>query len=323
VSDAVPPAGWYPDPERPGALRWWDGAAWTEHRHRREPPGPVAAAAPDTGAGRDDEGEPAWRAAPPPRPRPRDPVEPARQPAAAAQRPDVLPFGWAVIVVGVWLGMQVIAGIVLGIGVVVGGGDPTGPVGLSVLTVLSLGASLVGVLAILRWRLGSWPAVVGARAPSWGLVAAGGVIGGIAPVAIGFATDGLARLLEIALPETPSQAILADLVDAPGSVVWLTGVAVVAIAPVLEELVFRRAVHASLSARLPTGVAVLLSAVAFAVVHVELLFAGAFGLLQTVGLVVLGAVFALLYERADGAWPSIAAHAAFNAVSLAAVLAFT
>ncbi len=47
---ATAPASWYPDPWRPGGLRWWDGIQWTHQ------------ATPDVGRG--------WRARPPKAPPP-------------------------------------------------------------------------------------------------------------------------------------------------------------------------------------------------------------------------------------------------------------
>jgi hypothetical protein len=41
MSDVQTPAGWYPDPEDPAQLRYWDGTAWTDHRHPAEPVAPV------------------------------------------------------------------------------------------------------------------------------------------------------------------------------------------------------------------------------------------------------------------------------------------
>src|ERR1044071_4501713 len=35
-------AGWYPDPESPSELRYWDGQAWTNQRHPAPPPGTSA-----------------------------------------------------------------------------------------------------------------------------------------------------------------------------------------------------------------------------------------------------------------------------------------
>jgi hypothetical protein len=33
----TPPAGWFPDPEEPNLIRYWDGSAWTDQRMARQP----------------------------------------------------------------------------------------------------------------------------------------------------------------------------------------------------------------------------------------------------------------------------------------------
>ncbi len=40
MSETGPTPGWYPDAERAGGERWWDGSAWTEHRRAAGPPQP-------------------------------------------------------------------------------------------------------------------------------------------------------------------------------------------------------------------------------------------------------------------------------------------
>ncbi|MFG3249174.1 DUF2510 domain-containing protein [Streptomyces sp. NPDC048187] len=45
----TPPPGWYRDPTAPHQERWWDGAAWTEHRRAPEPTGHGPAVDPSQG----------------------------------------------------------------------------------------------------------------------------------------------------------------------------------------------------------------------------------------------------------------------------------
>ncbi|MER6353354.1 DUF2510 domain-containing protein [Streptomyces sp. NPDC001634] len=51
---STPPPGWYRDPSYPLTERWWDGAAWTDHRRQPEVPVPpmVPSRPPDGGGSR-------------------------------------------------------------------------------------------------------------------------------------------------------------------------------------------------------------------------------------------------------------------------------
>jgi hypothetical protein len=47
TNTSTAPPGWHPDPSNPGgALRWWDGSAWTTHTHQAVATAPRVVTAP-------------------------------------------------------------------------------------------------------------------------------------------------------------------------------------------------------------------------------------------------------------------------------------
>lgn len=87
------PAGWYPDPEQAGQLRYWDGAAWTDHRSPIQEPAapaapepPAAPAAPEPPSFAADSGS--HRAPDPePAPEPEEPRAPEPDPQSLTEQP--------------------------------------------------------------------------------------------------------------------------------------------------------------------------------------------------------------------------------------------
>lgn len=89
-----------------------------------------------------------------------------------------------------------------------------------------------------------------------------------------------------------------------GGVIGL--IAVVLVAPVVEEFIFRGLIMTRLAGAMPGWLAVMVSAAIFGVCHGHpVWFAYAF---------VLGAVFGFIDLRAGSIWPSILGHVAFNAI---------
>lgn len=88
----------------------------------------------------------------------------------------------------------------------------------------------------------------------------------------------------------------------------------VAWAPLLEEIVFRGVIYATMRRVLPARYAVPLSALLFATSHM-------YGLFATIEVVFGGVIFALAYERTRSLAPAIAAHAVANgSVAVGALL---
>lgn len=84
--------------------------------------------------------------------------------------------------------------------------------------------------------------------------------------------------------------------------------AVVVLAPLAEEALFRGLVYGGLRTRLPTWLAAVISAVLFGGAHMN---ASLF-----VPLVLAGLILAMVYERTHSLWPSTVAHATLNGISV-------
>lgn len=129
-------------------------------------------------------------------------------------------------------------------------------------------------------------------------------------MATGALWHGLLRLLGI---EAQPQDLL-DMFRRAGSP-WLLSVMIglaVVVAPIAEELVFRRGLFRYLRTRLPRVLAVLIPALLFAALHANLA--------SLAPLAVLAAVFSLAYERTGHIGTCIVAHGLFNLNTILLVL---
>lgn len=112
-------------------------------------------------------------------------------------------------------------------------------------------------------------------------------------------------------PKTPEQI---DLPSAPSVWFWIgVALAVVALAPVAEEIVFRGLTYLGIRARGGPTLAIIVTSVFFAVTHIEPLLMPP--------LFVLAVMLARLREERDDLVPSIVAHATFNLIGFAALFA--
>jgi membrane protease YdiL (CAAX protease family) len=210
-----------------------------------------------------------------------------------------LPRWTPVDVVVIWL-----AGQLLLVGAVLGAGRlraawavyPAAPLSLLLATyvVLSLRRSWPEARSALRWTGGSSVALGGA---------AGVVLWAVAQAA----AAGSVRLGLRLQPNNPLVTSPAVFLHSP-ALLSLLSLAVLLLAPLAEELFYRGLLYGYLRSRWGPAPAVVVSALLFGLAHADL------SLLLPLALV--GAGLALVYERAGGLWPSIAAHAALNVLSL-------
>lgn len=189
-------------------------------------------------------------------------------------------------------------------------GDPElTPATLAGLALLQSAIPLIPVwLVVVAWRGVGW-ADIGLRPTStrWLLGA----------VMIALLSVPLVGLVNLAIDQTtdapfrnPQVAVLAPTaLSVPAAVMMFLAAA--AVAPVVEEIIFRGLLYGWLRNHMGFGLSALLSGGVFAAIHGIVLLIPA--------LLVQGIILAWFYERSRSLWPPIILHGAFNAVMMIAL----
>ena len=189
-----------------------------------------------------------------------------------------------------------------------------GPLAQVASTFVAMGAAAV---ALLLWRrrpsAEAWrQSLAAARQPAtWGLALLAAAITGALVIAIGLAANASGLH-----PDPSNDAVIRALVRQHPLLLWLF---VAGLAPMYEEVLFRRGIYGRFAEAGRPRLGMAISAALFAFAH-EIPGTGhggvADGLVLWSAYAVMGAVFAWTYRRTGTLWSAILAHALHNALSL-------
>jgi membrane protease YdiL (CAAX protease family) len=230
-------------------------------------------------------------------------TDPAVDPATSPEPPTPSrpALGWLELAVGAvaYVVLQLALFVAVGL---LSEGTPPSPVLVAVSAASAFGA--VAIALALRVRS---PAAVGLVRTAPRTVALGVGVG----VVVWLVSRALILVYVLVTGDTSDPQAALTLFSGPVAAALVVAIGGLVV-PLGEELLFRGLGYGVLR-RLGRVVAVLLTAAIFALAHgLNVVFAAAF---------VLGVSNAVLYERTGSIWPPAAAHATFNLISFALVLA--
>jgi membrane protease YdiL (CAAX protease family) len=282
------PPAWYPEPNDPSTLRWWDGWQWT----------PYTA----------------------PRPVPRDPRAPLDVTVERLKQEDTIAWGTRPVLIPIITYVVLIVGGAVASNTIApshGNGARVFDVVANVLLEAILGTAVYFAGRDVARRNGGWGATFGLRWPrwkdaGWGLAGIGIAFGARIVIAViaGIATHGKA------LKESENIHVKSVTVF---TAILLIAVVVIA-APFVEEIVFRGLLLRTFLRRMTFWPAALLSTLIFALGHTYEVstLTGAITLAAVVGS--LGLTNCLLNRYTDRLAAGMIVHASFNGLAVLVLL---